>query len=131
MHVQNVSQVVWFVCLALVMEPLVSMPVEARAAELHRRIGNVKYHDHLGIRGLTLNVGYVAAWGADPKILASIQHGLDLEVESSQPKRRKNHPSCKANAELVHSEYLRLHSQGKITWLGKTWPVGLNVNHAR
>ena len=89
------------------------MPVEARAAELHRRIGNVQYHDHLGIRGLTLNVGYLAAWGVDPKILASIQHGLDLEVESSQPKRRKNHPSCKANAELVHSEYLRSHGHGE------------------
>jgi hypothetical protein len=110
------------------MEPLVSLPVAARAAELHRRIHGVKYPDQLGVRGLTLRVGYLAAWGVDPKILSRMQHGFDLDLLAAPPKRRKNHPSCKVNADLVHSEYVRLHAQGSISWLGKTCPDGLNVN---
>ena len=95
------------------MEPIKLLPVAHRAGELKRRIGNVKYEDHLGIRGLTLDLEYLASWGVDPSVLASMQHGVDLCVQAAPAKRRRNHPSCKANCELAHVEFDRLHKQGK------------------
>ena len=111
---------------------MAAFDTEARLIDLLDKVKreNASMQWHHGVRGLTLDLDFLAVAGATSDFLQLWEHGVPLGALSAESRCTPNHPSVRTHNTWAENEWSRLEELGKVSFFpsGAPRPLSLNVN---